>query len=494
MQVTGKLQQNIDVIKNSFQGDDAVIYREFGKAGDESKTFCVIYINGMVDKSYINDFVIKPIIGMLARNEALPGNSIDYIKKEVITSCSISTSSKISDLVEAVLSGNTILFAENTTEALIIYSDGWENRSISEPQTEKVIQGPKESFNESLITNLALIRKRLRTSKLKCKFRKIGALTQTNICICYIDTIASKNIVDELEHRLDQIKIDGILDSGYIKGMIKDSTLTPFPLIGTTERPDIVCAKLLEGRVALLCDGAPFALTLPFIFMECFQANEDYYQNYFFASVNRLIRWIGFFLTTSVPAVYIALTTFHQEMIPTQLLLSISASRKGVPFPTIVEAILMLFIFEILREAGLRIPTVLGSAISIVGALVIGQAAVEAKLISAPMIIVAALAGITGFLSPRLDGAVIVIRFIFLILASFIGLYGYLFGVIGLFLHIMSLRSFGIPFMLNIGSLSFQDQKDMLIRAPWYAMTMRPKLIGKKNAKRKTYWKPDGGK
>ncbi len=494
MKIDFKLQQNIAAIKNIFLSDQSLVYREFGKTAEAGKAFCVIYIDGMVDKNYINDNVISPIMSMLPRSGQRPTDFAGYIMNEVITSIRIHAASEIDALTQALAGGNAVLLIDDTFEALIIQAHGWENRSITEPTTEKTVRGPKESFNESLITNLALIRKRLRTPQLKCKFRTIGTLTRTNVCICYIEGVASHDILRELEVRLNQIEIDGILDSGYLEEMVKDSPFTPFPLAGATERPDIACAKLLEGRFVLLCDGTPFCVSLPYLFMETFQADEDYYFNYTFASVNRFIRWIGFFLTTSVPAIYVALTTFHQEMIPTQLLLSISASRQGVPFPTIVEALLMLFVFEVLREAGVRIPTVIGQAISIVGALVIGQAAVEAKLVSAPIIIVAGLAGITGFLVPRLDGAIIILRFTFLILSAFIGLYGYLFGVVGLFLHIASLRSFGIPYMLNTGSLKFQDQKDMLIRAPWQTMTQRPQLIGKKNMKRKADIEPNGGK
>jgi spore germination protein KA len=233
---------------------------------------------------------------------------------------------------------------------------------------------------------------------------------------------------------------------------------------------------------------------VPFTFVEYFNVNEDYYSNFYYATVNRIIRWIGFFLASSVPAIYVALITFHQEMLPTQFILSISASRQDVPFPTIFEAILMLFIFEVLRETSVRMPTVIGQTISIVGALVIGQAAVEAKLISAPMIIVAALTGITSFIVPKMQGELILIRIIFLLSASFIGLYGYLFGVIGMFIHLASLRSFGIPYMINIGTLSPADVKDVILRVPWQKMKTRPKLVTQQNKIRNVDDKETGDK
>ncbi|MDF2519531.1 MAG: spore gernimation protein, partial [Clostridia bacterium] len=314
---------------------------------------------------------------------------------------------------------------------------------------------------------------------------QFGAETKTKICICYIENIVDKKIVEELHRRLDKIDLDGVLDVAYLAELITDDIATPFRGLGDTERPDVVAGKLLEGRVAILCDGTPIALTLPFIFLEYFNVNEDYYNNYFLATFNRAIRWLGFFLTSSVPAIYVALVTYHQEMIPTQLLLSISASRQGVPFPTIVEAIVMLIVFEIIRETSVRIPTAVGQTISIVGTLVIGQAAVEAKLVSAPMIIVAAITAITSYIVPRMQIELIITRFIFLFLSAFLGLYGYIFGCIILFIHLSSLRSFGIPYMLNIASLNKSDIKDTIIRVPWSSMKKRPELIAAKNRVRK---------
>jgi spore germination protein KA len=379
------------------------------------------------------------------------------------------------------LTGSSVLFVKEFNKAIIINTADWQTRSISEPESEKTVTGPKEGFIEDISTNIMLLRRKLATPNLKLEFKVLGTETKTKICICYLEGITDKRIVEEVHKRINKIDIDGVLDSEYLQEMIKDSPSTPFKTTGFTERPDVVSGSLLEGRVAIICDGTPVVITVPFIFAEYFSINEDYYINFYYSTVNRILRWIGFFLASSVPAIYVALITFHQEMLPTQFLLSISASRQDVPFPTIFEAILMLFIFEVLRETSVRMPTVIGQAISIVGALVIGQAAVEAKLISAPMIIVTALTGITSFIVPKMQGELIIIRLIFLILASFIGLYGYLFGIIGFFIHLASLRSFGIPYMLNIGTLNLADVKDVIVRVPWQKMKTRPKLITQKN-------------
>ncbi|MDF2593286.1 MAG: spore germination protein, partial [Clostridia bacterium] len=409
---------------------------------------------------------------------------LNVLSKEVISAANVYQKNKLEDIIQDLLSGRTALFVKEFNRAILIDTVDFVERAVSEPESEKTVTGPREGFTENISTNIVLLRRKLNTSNLKLRFREIGAETKTKICICFIENIVDKKLVEEVERRLNKINIDGILDVGYIQEIIKDSPITPFKTVGDTERPDVMAGKLLEGRIAIFCDGTPIAITVPYIFIEYFNVNEDYYNNYYYATLNRMVRWFGFFLASSVPAIYIALITFHQEMIPTQLLLSISASRQNVPFPTIVEAVLMLFVFEILRETSVRIPSVVGQTISIVGALVIGQAAVEAKLVSAPMIIVAALTGITSFVVPKMQGEMILIRLIFLLAASFIGLYGYLFGVIGMFIHLASLRSFGIPYMINIGSLKPADAKDVMVRAPWQKMKSRPKLTVQENRQR----------
>ena len=247
-----------------------------------------------------------------------------------------------------------------------------------------------------------------------------------------------------------------------------------------------MAAKLLEGRIAVIVDGTPLVLTVPFLFVEYFQANEDYYVNFYFASVNRFLRILGFILTTTLPAFYSALVTFHQEMIPTPLLLSIASARRGVPLPTALELFLLLVIFESLREAGSRVPTGIGQTLSIVGALVLGQAAVEAKIVSAPVVIVVALTAINNLMMPRITSTFVIMRIVFLLLASIWGLYGLIFGIIGFLLHLCELRSFGIPYMLHLTSFEPDDFKDTLIRLPWRYMKLRPKLITENNRVRQS--------
>ncbi|SHK04513.1 spore germination protein [Paramaledivibacter caminithermalis] len=480
------LDENIKLFREIFNNDDTIRFREFETKDSSPVKCCLVFIDGMVNKEIVNENIIKPIVNFSLKDSNINRKAIDIFKDKIIISSAVKEKKDVYELLSSCLYGDAILLLDGFDSALLLDCKGWNTRAIEEPSSETIVRGPKEGFNEAIMTNLTLIRRKIRNTDLKFRFRQLGTCTKTKICICYIEGLASQEIITEVNRRLDDIEIDAVLESGYIEELIKDSPLSPFTTIGNTERPDIVAANLLEGRVALIIDGTPHVLTLPHLFIEYFQANEDYYHGFIYASINRIIRIFAFFLSTSVPAIYVALTTFHQEMIPTPLLLSISAAREGVPFPTIVEALFMLLAFEILRETGIRLPKPAGSTISFVGALILGQSAVEARFVSAPIVIVTALTGISNFLVPQMIGALIVVRLIFLLLSAFLGLYGYIFGVIGLFIHLMSMRSFGIPYMLNIGSLDMQDIKDTAIRVPWWIMYLRPKLIGDNNKVRQT--------
>jgi len=483
IKLTKSLDENINIIKNIFINDTTLVYREllFGKASD---TKCmIIYIDGMANLQSINEDIIKPLL--LSDMSSINNNSImDILIQKVLLTSDNKKSSSLDTIINGIMYGKTMLFIDGIAEILSINTIGWQTRSISEPQSETIVRGPREGFTESLNLNLTLIRRRVLSPSLKFEFMRIGKQTKTQICVCYIDGIAEKPIHRELLKRLKDIDIDAILDSGYIEELIKDAPYSPFRTVINTERPDVVVGKLLEGRFAVICDGSPVVLTLPSIFVEVFQSNEDYYDNFLYSSFIRILRWLCFFLGTSVPAIYVAIVTFHQELLPTPLLISIYASRKGVPFPSIVEAMGMTIVFEILREAGLRMPKHVGGAVTIVGALVLGDAAVNARLVSAPIVEITAITGIASFLLPQALG-IVVIRLILLILSSFLGLYGYLFGIMGLLLHMMSIRSFGIPYMTNVPSFSTQDIKDTVIRAPWWDMYLRPKMFTKDKSRMK---------
>lgn len=486
LKLSNAINDNINMFKQLFSKNDTVIYREFQNHNDPTIKCCLIYTDGMVDKEIINEHIILPLMKSSFKESLNSQNIVDIFISQVIISGAIVRSSDVNEMTSSICYGDTLILIDCINEALIVDTKAWPTRAVAEPESEKGIRGSREGFTESIMLNLTMVRRRLRTPELKEIFQEVGERSKTKICICYIEGIAQDTIINEVIKRVNAINIDGVLESEYIEEFIKDSPYSLFKTIGNTESPDIVVAKLLEGKIAIFCDGTPFILTMPYLFVEYFQVPEDYYNNYLYSTFNRLLRYLAFFLGTSVPGIYAGIVTFHQELIPTSLLLSISASRRGIPLPTVIEAIVMLIGFDLLREGGIRIQKPIGQTISIVGALILGEAAVNARIISAPMVIVVASTALSSFLIPKMKGAFIIIRMIFLLLSSFIGLYGYIFGVMTLFLYLMSLESFGVPYMLYTYSFNTKELKDTLVRAPWKTQRLRPKVITKDRLRNNT--------
>ncbi|MGP0585169.1 spore germination protein [Paenibacillus timonensis] len=485
------IDENIALIKRLFPGDSTIKFRKFQHPSVKSFSGCLIHIEGMVSTETLSNYILRPILRFQMTEETHETQEcrrtpyLQLLMEGIIEVSELRLLCDWEGILNELFYGNTILLLEGDARALIVGTQGWQSRSVSEPGTEKSVLGPREGFTESLIINLSLIRRRVKSPDLQFEFMDIGKTTNTTVCLCYVEGVVSRKILKDLTHRLERLEIEALLDSGQLQEMIRDHTLTPFETVGNTERPDALAGKILEGRIAVLVDGSPFVLTVPFLFVEYFQVSEDYYSNYFFGSFNRIMRFLGEFLAVSVPAIYVSLVTYNQEMMPTPLLLSISAARQSVPLPTVAECFVMLIVFEILREAGTRIPNSIGQAVSIVGALVLGQAAVDARVVSAPMVIVVGITGITTLLNIKMKAASISTRFILLGLASFMGLYGYLFGLIGLVIHLMSLRSFGVPYMLTVGSFKESDIRDTVIRMPWWGVKVGAPLAQAKQRIRK---------
>lgn len=466
------LDKNIQIMTKVFKDDGTLITRRFENQKHGRVKCCALFFDGMVDNKIIDEYIISPIMlsDCLSKND----DTADDIASRVITTNDVKKSENLDEIVQNVLRGDTIVFADGCACALIISTKGWKSRGVVEPEAEKALRGPREGYTEAILTNLSMLRRKISTPDLKFQFRTFGTRSNTRACVCYLDSLVDKKLLEELNRRLDKIEIDGVLDINYIVEQIKDNPWSPFKTIGISERPDVTASKLLEGRVAVFLDGTPVVMTAPFLFIENFQAADDYYLNFFFASIGRLLRILGFFLSISIPAVYLAFTCFHREMIPTNLALSIMQAHEGIPFPTVLECLMMLVIFEIIREAGIRMPSSIGQALSIVGALVVGQAAVTAKLISAPMVIVVAVTAITGLINPKIKGATIVLRYSLLFAASVLGLYGYGFFMVAVLIHLFSLQSFGVIYTSQLSSYQLREVKDTVFRAPWKYMTTRP--------------------
>lgn len=475
--LTTSLEKNIEMFKdNIFKGDNSIIYRRV-KNKLTNLEFCLIFVDGMVKNEIINKNIIYELIN---NNININSNElINELKEQVIIASDVYETKIVDEIVSSVLYGDCLLLINNFNSALVINAKGWKTRAISEPTSETIITGPREGFTESLNDNMILIRRKIKSSDLKFKVREIGARTRTNITIAYMEGIVNECILKELESRIDRIDIDGIFSTETIREYVCDNPNSAFKTIGNTERPDVVASKLLEGRIAILCDGSPVALTLPYLFVEYFQVNEDYYDNYIYASINRLLRIIAFVITIAVPGLYVAVVSFHKELIPTRLALSIYFSNKNVPFPLIVEAFVLLIVFEILREAGVRLPKHIGSTVSIVGALILGDAAVNANFVSAPMVIIIGITAICELVLIEMRTAILVVRTVFLFAASLLGIYGVIFSTMGLVIYLMSIKCFGIPYMLKYIELDKYNIADTTIRAPWWLLKYRTKFISK---------------
>ena len=474
--VSENLDENLRMMQKLFRDDDALVTRRVGNSLNRSLEYLLFYCDGMVNSQTINESVIRP----LTRSEERPGrDALQTLAEKVLIVNEVKKTDDWNEIIRSVTYGDTILFAQGCAQALLLNTKSFELRSPMEPDNEKILTGPREGFNESMITSISMIRRRLRTNTLKLKYRQFGRTTHTQACVCYLDSVVNKRVLRLLNERLDKIDMDGVLDTNYLTELIRDSALSPFRTTGYTERPDVVASKLLEGRIAVILDGSPVALLLPYLFAENFQSSEDYYLSFFYTSFSRLLRILGFFLTISVPAVYIAIVAFHQEMLPTPLLVNIARERQGVPLPASLEAFIMLIVFDILRETGVRMPSNVGQALSIVGALVIGQAAVEARMVAAPMIIVVGLTGITGLLVPKMNSPIIFARMGLLFCSSIFGLFGLVIGLSFLLIHLLNLTSFGISQLTPVGRLKFQELKDIPIRAPWWKMVTLPQKLTK---------------
>lgn len=475
------IDKNIYMIKKIFNNNQSVAYKQFESAADDSIKFCIIYIKHLCDSKNIIENIVKPIMLKEISESIAPPKRVRFIfSKVLLTSDNIYIES-INQCVDCLLKGNTVLLIDGCKEAVVVDTASRKERSITEPDSNKVSRGPKAGFTESIDTNVALIQQIIRSHNLKVHYLTLGTQTKTQICIVYMANIASEKIIKELFDRINDIELDGVIDSHYIEGFITDSPLSIFPTTGFTDRPDIACAKLLDGRIAVICDGSPEAITVPYLFVESFQSNDDYYKSYAIASFYRILRYISFIISSLTPAIYLSMVTYHQELVPTNLLFSIMAARNSVPFPTIFELLAMLLIFETLIEASRRLPPNIGPTVSIVGGLILGQAAVSARLVSAPIIIMTAISGTTSFLLPFTGGPIIFIRLFCLAFSAVLGFYGLVFSLMLILTYMLALRSFGVPYTIGLTTFNRYDVQDTIIRLPWWYMKYRTRIVAAKN-------------
>ena len=355
-------------------------------------------------------------------------------------------------------------------KGVIISTRGFPRRSVSKAETEVVVQGSQESFVETFRINTVLIRRRIKDTRLKIEQIRVGKRSKTDVGIAYISDIVRPEILKEVKKRINKIDIDGILDSSYIEQLIEDDYLSPFPQLQMTERPDKAASALLEGRIVLVVDNSPFVLIIPALLTSVYQSSEDYYQRFEIMSFVRIIRYIAGFLAVALPGFYIAVAVYHPSMIPTQLLFKIAEARGDVPVPAVFEVLLMELAFETLREAGIRLPSAIGSTLGIVGGIIIGQAAVDAGLVSPIVVIIVSLTGLCSFSIPNiaLVSGFRIMKYLVILFSSVLGLFGFWLSILLILIHLVSLKSFGIPFIKG------SDLKDTLFRVPLFKMKKRP--------------------
>lgn len=475
--LAGDLKSDTALFKDLFKDQALFRLRELKCRGFEAT---VLFFDGVVSSELISESIIKPLLSF-----KIKGDILQSVYKSGIFSDEATLSTNVNQIVKAIMYGDTALLLRGG--AIILNTKGFSTRGIDEPKDERVLQGPREGFCESVLKNLSLILRRITTPNLHIKQTTLGRTTSTGVYICYVENIVNKKVLSELYRRLKNIDIDGILDSNYICEMIKDHPHSIFKTVGSTERPDIVAARLLEGRVAIFVDGTPVVLTVPYLFCENFQSNDDYYLDYTLTSFGRALRYLCFIISVTVPALYLAFVDFYPQLLPSFFLITVSGSRQSMPFSSFLESLLLIFIFHILKEAGIRMPESMGHTLSIVGGLVVGQAAVEAKIISAPMLIIVALSGICGLVVSRLRGAILFLRIIYLFASASMGLLGIFLAISLTLAVIYDMSSFTVDYTVYLRRPNARSLKDTLIRAPWYKMITRPAGLSKNRVRAKEY-------
>jgi len=440
-----------------------------------SASYFLLFIEEFIEKELIEERIIDPLLKINEVNEI----NLSDIKDRILPLSQIILTDDIHQALTKLFSGNTLLLREANWQILIIDTTKIAERAVSDPATETVVRGARDAFTENIKTNISLIRKRIKNSQLKVETQVLGARTNTEIALMYMDEIVLPDLLQEVKKRLSKINIDSILESGYIEQLIEDQTFSPFPQILYTERPDKAASSVLEGRIAIVIDGTPLVLIVPAVFNEFFISSEDYYERFFYGSFIRFFRFLASFIGLFSSALYIAFSSYHPDLLPTKLALAIGAGRVGVPFPPIMEILLMDFTAEILREASIRLPGQIGPTLSIVGALVLGEAAVSAGLVSPTLIIVIALTTIGNIATPNYSaGASLrLLRFYFIFMSVFLGLYGLVMGVLILLTHLLSLKSFGVPYLAPYAPMRIKDLKDTLIRLPIQYLITRPRYL-----------------
>ncbi|MEA4925297.1 MAG: spore germination protein [Syntrophomonadaceae bacterium] len=464
-----------------------MVFTEIYINGNSQITATLLFVDGLIDKYVINNDILKPLeqeskLSKIRRTKDI----IELINHGVVYHHPQKIRNNVDDVINDVLTGSTALIFDEEKTALTFDAKGYEKRSITEPTNESVIKGAKDSFVEDLRTNTATVRNKIRTKNLVIQETIIGKQTLTPVALVYLDGITNMELLNEVKQRLDKIDIDGVTSVGFIEEYIIERKYSSFPQVISTERPDKFCANILEGRVGIIIGGYPVSYIIPATLAQFFQTPEDYAQNYTNGSIIRVLRYILLLFTLLLPAAYIVLVQFNQGMIPSELAFSIAATEEGVPFPSFIQVIFMVLAFEALQEAGIRLPRTIGQIVPVVGALIVGDAAVKANMISPIVVIVIAATVVANYTMPNDDFrlALRIWRFLIIILSSILGLLGLSLGIIFLLHYLCKIETFGVPYLSPFAGIYKEELKDTLIRFPlsWYKN--RPSTLKVTNPRR----------
>lgn len=436
----------------------------------------LVFMDGLADKKIVNMTLLKPLMLMRnAREELYSADLVGTLIEEYLPSGQASRVGSFKEVQQGVNTGDAVIFFDGIDEAVTVETKGFEHRGVDRPATEQSVRGAQNAFTEVLRVNTAMIRSMLHSSDLITEMIPVGRRGRSNCAVMYLKSVANQQLVAEVRRRIKGIDTDIIIDSSVLENFIIDFPENPFPQSLSTERPDRMVVHLAEGRVGILMDGSPFGNIVPVSIFTLMHSADDFSLNMYYTNLLRVIRWTGGFISMLLPAVYLAISTFHPEAIPTELMLSITAARGQVPFPTIFEIVLMEFSFELIREGGLRIPGILGSTLGIVGAIILGQAAVTAKIVSPIMVIVIAVTGLASYSIPdyRLGSAFRLLRFLFIVMAMSMGLVGIACGFLVFTAILCSMKSFGMPYMAPVAPKTIPG-RDIILRKPAYMQSRRP--------------------
>ncbi len=505
-----ELQKNIDAIESIFsEWGDLVKKKFFLERPEGLLSIYIIYIDGLTDNEMVERTMTRPFLyewkdkrngegtgqgGFLDTSRFSANDAVfDSLFHNQSEAVDLTEQTTMMAVLDGVLKGDTAVFVDGVEKAMLLSTKKLPTRAVSAPQKEAGLKGPRDSFLENFRTNTALIRRRIKDPKMKLKQGFVGQRSRTVYGLMYMEDLVYPSLLERIEKKLESFEIDGIFDSGMLVHLLEDKWYSPFPQVQTTERPDKASSAIMEGRVVLVVDNSPEVIILPTTLNTFFQAADDYYNRFAVGSFARFLRYLAAFISVLLPGLYVAITCYYPQVLPADLLLAIAGARNDVTFPIVVEVLLMELLFELLREAGIRLPGQMGNTIGVVGGLIVGQAAVEASLVSTIVVIVVALTAIASFAIPNEDfsSTFRLLKFVAIFLGALWGLYGIMLGVLAVLIHLSKLESFGIPYMMPIVSGSIDDEagyQDFVLRKPIFTMRNRP-LYTRRGHRVRFWWK-----